>query len=503
MKKNNSFATLLIIYIIIALAFSFLNLTKIPTPTGKASDFATIAVTVNCADLDADGYFDQNQCTQPGATDCNDNSSSVHPGASDVCGNGIDEDCSGSDTTCPAAPAPAPSPSSGGGGGSSTVTELPPPPFIVPEIVLYDDNDLENLFFYKNTSTPRVEGLYASKSPLHYGLFQGEYRSDKLVLLNTFTTDLPFTIEITGEAKDFFIVYEMESFAPRFRKKLIDFTLAVPNSYEARDYSGSIIFRHTKGVLEIPLEIRVIPFEPPFQLQLSPLVIAKGQSGELQYTLSELEQEYDVVLNLRIFDPRTEKTVYESTEVLRFSGAYDGTRNIVVDPSVDTQKYIIQGEAYYTHETGTIILTKGLSTLEIVSPSVVHMIFPGLIALLIVSFLGLAVYQIVARYNRKLHITPRHIHGILHPGDTFTATLEFHNLCGFHLDLGVAISGEITSVISTEVANLALEKDEKVRTHWMFVVHADAQPGKYSGEISLSSKNIKESIEVHLEVKGK
>ncbi|HBD05383.1 TPA: hypothetical protein DCZ32_02905, partial [Candidatus Uhrbacteria bacterium] len=51
-------------------------------------------------DADADGYYSIGSCRAP-ATDCWDQNSAVNPNAQELCGNGIDDDCSGSDAECP------------------------------------------------------------------------------------------------------------------------------------------------------------------------------------------------------------------------------------------------------------------------------------------------------------------------------------------------------------------------------------------------------------------
>ena len=59
-----------------------------------------------CADADGDGYGDPaaSACTHP-QKDCNDSSVAIHPGATEQCDNGIDDDCDGQtdtqDLDCP------------------------------------------------------------------------------------------------------------------------------------------------------------------------------------------------------------------------------------------------------------------------------------------------------------------------------------------------------------------------------------------------------------------
>ena len=51
----------------------------------------------DCVDLDGDGYGAGTECM---GADCDDTDGSVHPGATEICGNGVDDDCVGGDETC-------------------------------------------------------------------------------------------------------------------------------------------------------------------------------------------------------------------------------------------------------------------------------------------------------------------------------------------------------------------------------------------------------------------
>ncbi|RJQ34288.1 hypothetical protein C4566_02290 [Candidatus Parcubacteria bacterium] len=79
-----------------------------PTPTpppddgsGSGSDTPEPTPTPTPPPVDNDSDNDGYDSVASGGNDCNDSSATIHPGATDVCGDSIDQDCSGADLSCP------------------------------------------------------------------------------------------------------------------------------------------------------------------------------------------------------------------------------------------------------------------------------------------------------------------------------------------------------------------------------------------------------------------
>jgi|GEM_PF-2514665 len=72
--------------------------------SGSAPDIGAFEYTApsqTCTDIDGDAYGNpaSSTCNYP-QLDCDDNNASINPGSSEICGNGIDEDCNGEDLQC-------------------------------------------------------------------------------------------------------------------------------------------------------------------------------------------------------------------------------------------------------------------------------------------------------------------------------------------------------------------------------------------------------------------
>ncbi len=57
-------------------------------------------IVIDCKDADGDGYSAGADCAQDLDLDCDDTDASIYPGAEEICGNSVDEDCSGADLSC-------------------------------------------------------------------------------------------------------------------------------------------------------------------------------------------------------------------------------------------------------------------------------------------------------------------------------------------------------------------------------------------------------------------
>ncbi|MFZ0728271.1 MAG: MopE-related protein [Desulfobacterales bacterium] len=69
---------------------------------GQSGYSPEISYTVPAAAVDPDDIDDDGDGYTENQGDCNDTDPAVHPGGAEICGDGIDQDCSGGDSACPA-----------------------------------------------------------------------------------------------------------------------------------------------------------------------------------------------------------------------------------------------------------------------------------------------------------------------------------------------------------------------------------------------------------------
>lgn len=138
----------------------------------KCSDFGE-------TDSDNDGYAINASICAP--SDCNDNNSLVYPSASEICGDGVDQNCDGHDTSCGGTGGTTTSSgrSSGGGGGGYMLSTIQTTltAHTGNKISGYTDQDIRvpiRLVYNGTTAgTPRkIQNVLISVDGLPYGSYQ-------------------------------------------------------------------------------------------------------------------------------------------------------------------------------------------------------------------------------------------------------------------------------------------------------------------------------------------
>ncbi|MEM3585371.1 MAG: MopE-related protein [Candidatus Woesearchaeota archaeon] len=67
----------------------------------NTENYSIIIKVLACIDRDKDGYYQSNGVCTQGPFDCDDANPNKYPGNSEICGNGVDENCDGADAVCP------------------------------------------------------------------------------------------------------------------------------------------------------------------------------------------------------------------------------------------------------------------------------------------------------------------------------------------------------------------------------------------------------------------
>src|SRR3989344_8416426 len=143
----------------------------------NTTEYTQTSVIRVCIDCDNDTYVSN---LIVNGTDCNDDNSSIHPNATDIPANGVDDDCINGDlttTTSTSTATTAPEDTGGGGGGSSEPPVPKPKKTTTTESTTTEPTTTIETTTTEETTTTVEENLTAAAAPPATGFAIGEISS--------------------------------------------------------------------------------------------------------------------------------------------------------------------------------------------------------------------------------------------------------------------------------------------------------------------------------------
>ena len=163
-----------------------LNATSIES--SPSNEVCTVVAPVD-SDSDGDGYT-ENQ------GDCNDINSSINPGAEDICGDGIDQDCSNGDAVCPVDPSDVDT------DGDGLFDSVDPQPEVYNSPLDDDTAFVRQVYIDFLNREPEADGLKHWVDQLDVGMF------DRSGLVEQYLNSAEFGVTVSPVVRLYFTYYQ-------------------------------------------------------------------------------------------------------------------------------------------------------------------------------------------------------------------------------------------------------------------------------------------------------
>ena len=266
-----------------------------------------------CIDEDGDNYnIEGGDC---GAVDCDDINNAIHPGASEACGDGIDNDCSGGDQACYIGNGNG----NGNGGSGGPILTF-------------------------NIDTTQISLV----------LLQGETKQIKFRV-----TDAGIGPAILQVTSDLDMISEGNFTLPAGGSVTITLDVTIPLNTAPDAYVGHIYIT-SKGIKkEVLIGIEVTTIESLFDIVLEIPTkyeyVLPGKTFEVTFTLTKLTQEtIDGVLIKYIIKNENDEDIFYEEETKSVTQTQETfTKEFAIPENINYGKYLLYAQINYDNKTAS------------------------------------------------------------------------------------------------------------------------------------------------------